>query len=136
MDRIGPFQFFRLSRPPERISAQWEIARHSGIHGIALWNTGLAGEPFTVQSEAVALNFSVGRTFFANYKLLEIAAPVTVSFGIMEFDLLFKVLRVSQTEPGVKACPRVHVANDPTWYTALVFATWELIALDPFVQQP
>lgn len=136
MDAIGPFTFIRLSRPPERVGAQWAIAARAGVAGVAIWNTGSRGVPFTVDSEAVALHFVQGRTFLQNYKLLEYAGPVSVYFGTEEPAQQYKVLQVQPIGHGVKAVVRAHVANDSTWYRALVFAQWTLLPLDPFVQRP
>lgn len=136
MDRIGPNTFVRLSKVPERVTTSWEIDARAGVDGVALWHTGVRGEPFVVESEAVALTYAAGRTYMLDYKLLELAGPVVVWAGTIEPNLLYKVLRVEFAGPGVKAVPRAHVANDPRWYTALVFARWELLPIDPAVQRP
>lgn len=136
MDRIGGFTFIRLDRPPPRTGAQWEISARSGINGIALYNTGIRGEPFTLAAEAVALNHLVGSTFLAQYKALELTGPVTVQNGLYVPDNLYKVLNVDWDGPGPKAMPRVHVANDPLWYTCVVFTRWTLVPIDPFTQPP
>lgn len=136
MDRIGPFPFIRLSGAPDRVSQQWEIAARAGVAGAAIWNTSAHGEPFAVESMAVALNFVIGRTYIFDYKTLERANPVNVWFGTVEVQQLYKVLKVQLVPPYVKRTIRSHVANDPFTYTALVFARWELMPLDPFVQRP
>lgn len=136
MDRIGSNAFIRLSGAPERVSQEWEIAARSGVSGLALWNTGARGRPFAVDSEAVALTFAIGRTYLFDYQALERSGPVQVWFGTLEVQQLYKVLRVQLIGPGVKRVVRAHVANDPNVYTALVFARWELLPLDPFVQRP
>lgn len=136
MDKIGPYPFIRLSKPPQRVATQWEISARPGVPGVALWNTGARGEPFTTESEAVALNFAIGRTYILDYKSLELAGPVPVYFGTLEPQQLYKVLKVELTGPGVKAVVRAHLANDTTWYQALVFAQWTLLPVDPYVQRP
>lgn len=130
MDSIGPFTFLRLSSAPPRVDQQWEIAAWPAISGQALWSLGARGEPFTLTSEAVALTYAYGRDFLAAYKTLELADPVTVSVGTQEPTQLYKVLRVQHAGPGVKAVVRAHVANDPTWYQALVFAEWTLLPIE------
>lgn len=112
----------------------WSPSARSGVSGTALWNTGIRGAPFELDSEAVALNFLYGKTFIHNYKLLELADPVPVFYGTLEEFQLHKVLRVEVVQ--VKSVPRIAIANDPLWYTALVFAHWELLPLDPFTQPP
>lgn len=136
MDQIGPYTFIRISRPPDRVGPQWALAARSGVPGVAIWDTGTRGVPFQVRSMAVALNFVVGRTFFPSYKTLELAGPVSVRYGTVEAQQVYKVLHVEQGENDVQACPRIAVANDSTWYTAIVMATWTLLPLDPFVQRP
>jgi hypothetical protein len=132
MDQIGNYSFIRLSRPPDRVSPQWSLSARAGVPGLALWNTDARGTPFTVESEAVALTFVLGRTFLMNYKQLETAGPVSVRYGTVEPQQIYKVLKVEWSGPGVKAVARAHVANDPTWYRALVFASWTLLPIDPF----
>jgi hypothetical protein len=136
MDRIGPNTFIRLSRAPERVTTRWDVLARAGVNGVALWAVGVCGEPFVVEAEAVATNFVVGRSLMLEYKLLEAQGPVPVWFGIQEPSHLYKVLKVEFAGPGVKAVPRAHVANDSTWYTALVFSRWELLPIDPGVQRP
>lgn len=135
MDSIGQFQMFRLDKPPERVSAQWQVSARGGINGVGLWNAGIRGEPFTLISEAVALSYAAGRTFLASYKYLELQGPVPVVCGVLEGNQLYKVLKVTSHGPGVKRAI-VRIGGDPTTYGALVYATWTLIAIDPFVQQP
>jgi len=137
MDKIGSNAFVRLSKSPERVTTSWEVLARAGINGVALWATGVRGEPFVVESEAVALNYIVGRTYMMeSYKPLEAAGPVSVWAGVIEPQQIYKVLKVEYLGPGVKAVVRAHVANDPLWYTALVFARWELLPIDPSVQKP
>jgi hypothetical protein len=136
VDRIGPFPFIRLSKPPERVQSQWEIGARAGTPGVAMWDTGERGEPFTVESQAVATTFAVGRTYLLDYLTLVKAGYVPVWFGTLEPQQLYKVLKVKLVGPGVKSVPRAHVANDTTLYQALVFAEWELMPLDPYAQRP
>jgi hypothetical protein len=136
MDRIGPYSFVRLDSRPQRVAAQWEISARAGINGVGLWNSGVRGEPFVLTSEAVALTYDIGSTFLQDYKQLELYGPVPIACSVAEQGMLYKVLQVRWRPPGVKAFPRIHLANDPTWYTALVWAEWLLLPLDPFIQQP
>lgn len=134
MDRIGQFSFVRLDRPPQRASREWEVVARAGVHGVALWDLGQRGTPFQVRSEAVAVNFLQGRSYFANYKTLEVGGAVDCWFGTQEPESLYKVLRVDLDD--VRAVVGAYVANDPTIYRALVMATWTLLPINPFVQRP
>lgn len=136
MDAIGQFTFVRLDKAPERVGAQWEIASVAGIDGVSLWNSGNRGQPFTLMSEAVALSYAAGRTFLKQYKSLELAGPVSIVCGVLENDQLYKVLSVNWHGPGVKRVARAHIGGDTTTYGAIVWATWSLLPIDPFVQSP
>jgi len=136
VDSIGQFTFFRMDKPPERVSAQWQISARGGINGLGLWNSGTRGEPFTITAEAVAITYAAGRTFLANYKYLEQQGPVPLICGNqLESMQLYKVLKVTYHGPGVKAAI-VRIGGDPNTYGALVYTAWTLIAIDPNVQQP
>lgn len=136
MDAIGPFTFVRLSGAPDRVHRMWEAERKSGIDGVAIWNCGDQGEPFNLDSEAVALTYAIGRTALAQYQQLEKSGPVAVRVGTLEPMQKYKVLHVRWKGEGVKRVLRAHIGGDPNTYTALVFATWTLLPLDPFVQPP
>jgi len=133
-DRIGPFPFIRLDAPPDRVARHFEIARKSGINGVAIWDEGEAGEPFDVVSKAVALNFAQARLAFWQYKTLERTGPVQVYFGIAEPSQLYKVLRVKALT--IKAVLRAHVANDATVYQGWIEAQWTLLPINPFITPP
>lgn len=133
-DRIGPFTFIRLSDPPQRVQAQWEIAARAGVPGVALWDTEERGEPFELESLAVALTYAGARALFLSYLSLVPLGGQQLFYGTLEPQQLYKVLMVTQIE--CKAVPRVHVANDPLSYGALLRARWRLLPLDPLVQPP
>lgn len=136
MDSIGPFTFTKLFNAPDRVHRMWEEQAKTGIDGVALWNTGDRGERFTIDSDAVALTYEIGRTFLAQYQTLEQAGPVMVRVGTLEPMQKYKVVKVHWRNEGVKRVVRAHIGGDATVYTALVFATWTLLPLDPFVQAP
>jgi hypothetical protein len=136
MDRIGQFTFLRLSGPPLRAHTEWDIVAQPGIDGSALWATGHRGEPFTLVSEAVALNFGLGRLFHVDYQTLINAAPVSIFFGTIEAQMVYKVLDVKQLPGSPKACLRVKVGGDPLWYQCLVTCEWSLLPIDPFTLKP
>lgn len=137
-DRIGNFTFISLSRPPLRTGRDWDVIARSGVDGVAIWSTGDRGEPFTVESLAVAVTFAFGRTFLPNYKTLELLGPVDVQFGTVEQGQLYKILRVHPvgSADGCKAIPRGKVGGDATNYQCLVRAAWTLLPINPFIQPP
>jgi hypothetical protein len=134
MDQIGPYTFIKLSRPPDRAQRQWAIVGISGIHGVQLWDLGERGVPFTVQSQAFETTYALGRAAIPNYQLLVTAGPVSVIFGVLEVEQIFKVLRVEPVD--VKRIVLGKVGGDSTNYQALVIANWTLMPLNPFVSPP
>lgn len=134
VDRIGPFTFVRLDEPPQHTSAQWEMAARAGVDGVAFWKTGERGEPFTMDSLAVAYTFEEAKTFYPSYLELVKVGAVPVFFGTVEQGQLFKVTKVQLLQ--CKACVKVVVAKQPTPFGAIVRARWTLVPVDPAVNRP
>jgi len=133
-DRIGPFSFVRLDAPPQRVQPQWEVAGRAGVPGTACWDTGERGEPFSVGSEAVELTFLDGRQAIQDYLTLVSGPPVTLFYGTLEAAQKYKVLKVELL--GVKRVLGAFIGGSPLIFTALVFARWTLLPIDPFVVKP
>lgn len=127
-DAIGSFEFIRLSQPPQRVQQQWAILKRPGIPGQALWGSGIAGTPFTVQSEAFASTMAAGRELLANYAALVNSAPQTMKWanGVAEPNHLYKVLQVR----ALACFSQVgYMAGSTTPYYCGVVAEWTLLPI-------
>ena len=76
--RIGPFQFFSLSDPPQTPSEMAEVIQRPGVDGTGFVKTGKKGSEFTVTSTVDLANKAVAHAVAASYHSLEHAGVYDV----------------------------------------------------------
>ena len=76
--RIGPFQFFSLSDPPQTPSEMADVIQRPGVNGTGFVKTGKKGDAFTVTSTVDLASKALAHSVAASYHALEHAAVYNV----------------------------------------------------------
>lgn len=134
LNLIGPVGFFDLSPHPSRPTRQQIVERFSGLDGVSVWDTGEAGDPFTIRGRRATLTYEAARTFYRSCVDLESlgALPVMIN-NVIEPQILYKVLRATPVD--IRSNVVAFVGGDPTPYYGWAEVSLQLLPIRVTVQQ-
>jgi hypothetical protein len=130
MNRIGPFTFISLSKPPEAVQDRLAIHRRAGVDGNMLQNLGTWGDPLEVESLAGAISFTRAMQLSVEYKALPGGDAQQVIWSGADFTAinhLFFVLNVAIPPDGIYRIVRGHGPDGD--YFAEIRAVWTLLPI-------
>ncbi|HEY4760950.1 MAG TPA: hypothetical protein VIH42_10260 [Thermoguttaceae bacterium] len=81
--KIGNFRFLALQGNPDVFKEQLEVIMRPGVDGLAIWQTGSRGRPFTLRSVVDAVDIFHARNLFYEYAQLIGADPVIMIWSDM-----------------------------------------------------
>lgn len=127
MNSIGDYQFLVLKGRPVLPSLKLEAQVRPGVDGVGLWEIGVKGEPFWLESLDDAEDLDQAETMAYEYFQAMRDNGVSLIIDNWLFGYLFQVLAVEILEVGpvVASSGGRHAPS-----TALVRARWQLIALE------
>lgn len=99
--KIGSFQFFSLSDPPQTPSEMAEIIQRPGVDGTGFMRTGKKGEEFTVRSKVDLADKYLAHAVGASYHALEHAGTYDLVFSDVSYSfagVAFVVRKVKVVE--------------------------------------
>lgn len=126
LNSIGSFTFWQMSGPPKGAAQRSEIVSRAGIDGVAIWQTGRRGRPFTVQTLVFATSFELADTLAASYEAIQNVGTHNVFWASTPLRVQVVVLSVD-VQVGRRAVQAVGGLTDGG--TVPVRATWQLIAV-------
>lgn len=130
---IGDFEFISLSMVPLPPAQQLQIETRAGVDGVALWRTGVRGEPFIVQSFVDVPNLTQAQVLYDTYRTLIGADPVTLIFADIPWADPVVVLNVRPIPNEIRAILLGvgGVAGNFGPSGATCACQWDLIAIRP-----
>ena len=124
---IGSIQFLSLSGRPVLPALKLEAQIRPGVDGVGIWEVGIRGEPFFLESVDDAEDTAYAEQMAEDYRDLIQQNGLEVWIADWIFGYLFQVLSVEileiaavLTASGGRHCPS----------TAIIRARWQLIALE------
>jgi len=124
LNYIGAFQFASLSRAPEAVRQGVEVEARSGVADVAIWRTGIRGEPFTVMSMVdVVGTRATADILYRNYEGAKGGNPVGMTQGgVIIASAKFVVLDVRLIENTLMSIAKGGLNNG----TVVLRAEWTL----------
>ena len=125
---LGNYFFHGMRGTVNYPSANIVVETRAGRNGVTLWNLGVWGKPFDIETTQFAITYGYAQYYFSNYKLATALDPQVLTIGgYIVMGGLFQVLDVNAVR--VDAIAHGKVAGDPTNYHGIVVARWTLFPI-------
>lgn len=124
---IGAFQFFTLIGTPEPPKRDLEIIARQGVNGVAVWDTGTRGHPFTVRSQVDQRDLEHAWTTWHEYvaEIGEVRPLYWASITPVNYKVLIKDVTDHRIKPIAPGSSGGYHFPSLAWLEA----TWTLIAI-------
>lgn len=125
---LGNYFFHGMRGTIDLPSANIVVETRAGRNGVTLWNLGVWGKPFDLETTLFTANYGFAQLAFSNYKLATAMNPLLLTMGsVTVLGGLFQVLDVNAVR--IDAIMHGHVAGDPNHYFGIVVARWTLFPI-------
>lgn len=130
--QIGDFPFINLSRAISRPRERVSLERKPGVDGTTVWQTGKAGEPFTLVSSVNPPDITSADALLVQYQALTGQSPVLVKWANSVLNnVKVLVLDVQPLDEGMFATLiGIGGITPGTNSLAMLYAQWTLLPLD------
>ena len=121
---IGSFVFSTMKPEPQGPGQRIVVESRAGVPGVGLWQVGVAGREFQVETIVDMSSWATAVALAASYKSLQASNPQTIVFGGVTMPYLVQVLDVHAT---AESC--IGIGGLSVHAVAIVRAQWKLIAV-------
>ena len=126
-DRIGPFFFVNLSRPPALVKQRTVVRARPAVDGVTVQRIGIRGEPFSVESFVDALTFLGAQQLADLYAQAVGGDAYSVTYGNVNYDSIghryfCMDVEILEIAPLLAAIGGVNIGSQ-----AFIRARWELL---------